>query len=47
MAVYCGIELHANYSVVVVQEDKDHVVYKRRLQNDIVAIVQTLRPFKA
>lgn len=47
MALYCGIDLHANNSVVVVQEDQDRVVYKRRLPNDIVAIVAALRPFQS
>jgi transposase len=47
MALYCGIDLHANNSVVVVQEDREHVVDKRRLPNDIVAIVEALRRFES
>ncbi|MDH3460374.1 MAG: IS110 family transposase, partial [Burkholderiaceae bacterium] len=43
MELYSGIDLHGNNSVVVVLDEGDHVVYQRRLPNDLGAIIAALR----
>jgi len=45
MRLYCGIDLHSNNSYVVVLEEQDRVVYRRRLGNDLQVILQALAPF--
>ena len=46
MTLYCGIDLHANNSVVSVLDDNDQVQYEKRLPNDLELITETLLPFK-
>ena len=43
MALYAGIDLHSNNSVVVVLDETDRVVYRKRLPNDLDGIVSALR----
>ena len=45
MTLYCGIDLHANNSVVSVLDDQDQVRYEKRLPNDLTLITDTLLPF--
>jgi transposase len=45
MRLYCGIDLHSNNSYVVVLDEQDHVVYRRRLRNDLQLILRELAPF--
>jgi transposase len=45
MTLYGGIDLHSNNSVVVLQDDNDAVVYRRRLPNDLTVILGELAPF--
>jgi transposase len=45
--LYCGIDLHSNNSYVVVLDERDRVVYGRRLANDLQRILQELAPFAA
>ncbi len=47
MRLYCGIDLHSNNSYVVVVDEQDGVVYRRRLRNDLRLILQELAPFAA
>ncbi len=47
MTLYCGIDLHANNSVVSIIDDQDAVQYESRLPNDLITIVQTLQPFQS
>ena len=35
MKLYCGIDLHSNNSYVVLLDESDKIVYKKRLANDI------------
>jgi len=44
MALYGGIDLQANNSVVVVSDEQDHIVYQRRLRNDRAEILPALAP---
>jgi transposase len=45
MRLYCGIDLHSNNSYVVVQDERDHVVFRQRLRNDLQLILAALEPF--
>lgn len=47
MALYCGIDLHANNSVIAVVDEQDKVVWERRLPNEIGTIVGALEPYQA
>jgi transposase len=47
MALYGGIDLHANNSVVVLLDDQDRVVYQKRLSNCLEQILQQLAPYEA
>lgn len=46
MRYYAGIDLHATNSVVVVIDDADHVLYQKRLRNDLPLILTTLEPYR-
>ncbi len=35
MRLYVGIDLHSNNSVLVILDERDRVVYERRLRNDL------------
>lgn len=43
MELYAGIDLHSNNSVVVVIDEADREMYRKRLPNSLPAIVQALR----
>jgi len=45
MRLYCGIDLHSNNSYLVVQDERDRAVYRRRLRNDLRVILQELEPY--
>jgi transposase len=45
-AVYGGIDLHSNNSVVVVKDAAGKVLYRRRLDNDLVQIERALAPYR-
>jgi len=47
MELYCGIDLHSNNSVVVIQDRPDHRVVQVRLRNDLGLICQVLAPYQA
>ena len=42
MTLYCGIDLHANNSVVAVLDEQDQTVYEKRLPNDLETITEAL-----
>jgi hypothetical protein len=44
---YCGIDLHSNNSVVVITNETDHVLYSKRLPNDLTQIVAALELHRA
>ncbi len=46
MALYAGIDLHSNNHVVVVQDERDKVVGRRRLANDLQAVLAWLEPYR-
>lgn len=43
--LYAGIDLHSNNSVLVISNEKDVVVYEKRLKNDSNTIVRALEPY--
>lgn len=44
---FCGIDLHSNNCVVVVIDDSDRILAKRRCRNDLGQVVQMLEAHKA
>ncbi len=44
---YCGIDLHSNNSVVVISNETDHMLYSKRLPNDLAQILQVLEIHRA
>jgi transposase len=44
---YCGIDLHSNNSVVVVSDETDHVLYSKRLANELTEILRALEVHRA
>ena len=45
--LYAGIDLHSNNSVVVMLDERDRVVYEKRLPNDLRTIVGHLARYRA
>jgi len=45
MKLYGGIDLHSNNSVVALSDERDQVVYRRRLPNDPEVILTALAPY--
>ena len=43
---YSGIDLHSNNAVVAVIDDQDHVLYRKRLANDLQQIIAALAPHR-
>jgi len=46
MALYAGIDLHSNNNVVVVQDEQDKVIGRRRLANDLRTVTEWLEPYR-
>ena len=46
MKLYGAIDLHSNNSFTVVLDEKDTVVYQKRLPNDIKIIREQLAPYR-
>ena len=46
MTLYCGIDLHANNSVIAVQDEHDQIHYEKRLPNDLPTILSALEPYR-
>lgn len=44
---YSGIDLHSTNSVVVVSDDEDRIVCKRRVGNELRAVLALLAPYRA
>ncbi len=47
MALYAGIDLHSNNSVVVILNEQDQVMYHQRLANHLPTILEQLAPYQA
>ena len=46
MKLYGGIDLHSNNSVIVILNEKDEAVYKKKHKNDLLEILPCLLPFR-
>ncbi len=46
MKLYCGIDLHSDNSFVVVIDETEKILYKKRLVNNLELILQVLLPHK-
>lgn len=46
MGLYAGIDLHSNNSMVVIQDEQDNLVVRRRLPNDLQAVGEWLKPYR-
>src|SRR6266478_5105893 len=46
MPLYGGIDLHANNSVIVLLNEQDEVIYRKRLSNDLPTIIRQLDPYR-
>src|SRR5215471_1420431 len=45
MSLYGGIDLHANNSVIVLLNEQDEVIYRKRLPNALTTILEQLAPY--
>ena len=45
MTLYCGIDLHANNSVVAIIDEQDNIRFEKRLPNSLEAILSALSAF--
>jgi len=45
MSLYGGIDLHANNSVIVLINEQDEVIYRKRLSNDLSTVLEQLAPY--
>ncbi len=46
MSYYCGIDLHSTKNVVVVIDETDKIVFKKRLANRPELVLAALAPFR-
>ena len=47
MKKYSGIDLHSNNNVVLVSDEADRVLYRRRLPNELGKVLEALEPYRA
>jgi transposase len=43
---YIGVDLHSNNSVIVVIDESDHVVCRRRVPNELAKVLATIEPYR-
>ena len=46
MEVYAGIDLHSSNNYIEIIDEEDKRLYRKRLPNQLVYILQALKPFK-
>jgi len=46
ITLYCGIDLHANNSVISVIDGPDNVVFEKRHPNDLALLRDVLEPYR-
>ena len=47
MKLYCGIDLHSNNSMVSIIDELDHILYEKRLPNDLEVILDQISRYRA
>ena len=45
MKSHCGIDLHSCNSVVALLDEQDHLVYRKRLANEVGCVLAALEPY--
>jgi len=45
MELYGGIDLHSNNNVIVLTDEQDQVVLRRRLPNELDRVLEALAPY--
>ena len=45
-SLYCGIDLHSNNAVYFVQNEKEKVLFKKRIPNRLDSVIEALEPFR-
>ena len=46
MKVYAGIDLHSSNNYIGIINDKDQRLFKKRMPNDLDAVLSALEPFQ-
>ncbi len=46
MTLYAGIDLHSNNNVIVIEDEKEQVVLRRRLANELATVLAALEPHR-
>jgi len=46
MKIYTGIDLHSNNSYVALINEEEKVLYKKRLPNDLIGLLEILKPYQ-
>ena len=46
MKLYGAIDLHSNNSLIVISDEQDHVVHKRRAQKELRLVLNQLEPYR-
>lgn len=47
MTLYCGIDLHANNSVITVLDEQDKVLFEKRISNELPEILGAIEPYRS
>ena len=46
MKLYCGIDLHGNNNVISIIDEKDGVMFEKRMANELPMVRQALKPYQ-
>ena len=46
MELYCGMDLHANNILIVLLDDKDREILRRRVKNNLELVLRTLSSYR-
>ncbi|MEA3227084.1 MAG: IS110 family transposase [Planctomycetota bacterium] len=46
MKLYVGIDLHSNNIVLTIQDERDRIVFERRLRNELTLVLSQLAPYR-
>jgi hypothetical protein len=46
MKLYCGIDLHGNNNVISIIDEKDGVMFEKRMVNELPVVRQALKPYQ-
>lgn len=46
MKLYAAIDLHSNNNYLAIINEDDHIVFKRRLVNDLSVVLAMLKPYQ-